>query len=859
MPRTSLALSFAWMADRSRGFERVVIQQAWRWFKRDLQSPELLWLGIALSLSVAALSSVGFLADRMQRAFEFDARQLLAADLLIAADQPIPARFIEAAKDRTLSIAQTVVFPSMATAGERGKLSSLKSVGSDYPLRGELQISRSTNPLDKEKVNSSKGPAPGNAWVDPALLEVLQAKIGDTLALGQARLRIDAVLLRELDRGAAFMNFAPRVMISLDDLPKTELLGLGSRVTYRLLIAGSNAAVADYQNWVVNAMEADQLRGMRIETLETGQPVMRKTLDRAERFLSLIALLTAMVSAVAIALAARRYVVRQANVCAVMKCLGATQGTILRQQLKTLALLGLLAAAFGIAVGWLIQYGLMWFLGNLLLADLPPPSLWPVLWSALLSWFLLLGFAGPPLLTLVQVSPVRLVRRELSGVPVAARWVALLGLLSFAVLLLWAARDWKLASWVGLSFGGAVAVFALLSWIVLKLLARSSVSGMLSRLGFAGRFALRSQARSPAFAVMQITALAIALMALLIILLLRQDLLKTWQGNVPVDAPNRFVINIQSDQRDALTQDLVTAGLGKPDLYPMVRGRLVEINNRPVMPSDYSKDNARRLVDREFNLSYTMDLPDGNQVVAGNWFIQDKPQISVETGIAKTLGLKLGDRLAFEIAGETVSAEITSLRTLEWGSMRVNFFVIMPPVLLQDLPQSWITAYYQPPNIEVLDFRLTQRYPNITVVDVANSLQQIQDVLNRLGAALGLLFTFTIAAAILVLFAAISATQDERFRDAALLKAVGASSPVLAAIASIELAIVGGLAGLLGGFAAALAAWALGHFVLEIEFNSFASSIAMGVAFGLVACAIAGYQFQRKIQRATAMDCLREA
>jgi putative ABC transport system permease protein len=847
------------MAGRFRGFELVVIQQAWRWFRRDLQSPELLWLGIALSLSVAALSSVGFLADRMQRAFEFDARQLLAADLLIAADQPIPARFIEAARERQLSIAQTVIFPSMATVGERGKLSSLKSVSNDYPLRGELQISRRANPQDNDKVKSSKGPAPGTAWVDPALLEVLQAKIGDTLALGQARLRIDAVLLRELDRGAAFMNFAPRVMIALDDLPKTELIGLGSRVTYRLLIAGSNVAVADYQNWVVNAIESDQLRGMRIETLETGQPVMRKTLDRAERFLSLIALLTAMVSAVAIALAARRFVVRQANVCAVMKCLGATQGMILRQQLKTLAFLGLLAAVFGIAVGWLIQYGLMWFLGNLLMADLPPPSLWPVLWSALLSWFLLLGFAGPPLLTLVQVSPVRLVRRELSGVPVAARWVALLGLFSFAVLLLWAARDWKLASWVGLSFGGAIAVFALLSWIALKLLARSSVGGMLSRLGFAGRFALRSQARSPAFAVMQITALAIALMALLIILLLRQDLLKTWQGNVPVDAPNRFVINIQNDQRDALTQDLATAGLGKPDLYPMVRGRLVEINNRPVMPSDYSKDNARRLVDREFNLSYTMDLPGGNQVVAGNWFKQNEPQMSVETGIAKTLGLKLGDRLAFEIAGETVSAEITSLRTLEWGSMRVNFFVIMPPVLLQDLPQSWITAYYQPPATEVLDFRLTQRYPNITVVDVANSLQQIQDVLNRLGAALGLLFTFTIAAAILVLFAAISATQDERFRDAALLKAVGASSPTLAAIASIELAIVGGLAGLLGGFAAALAAWGLGHFVLEIEFNSFASSIAMGLAFGLIACAIAGYQFQRKIQRATAMDCLREA
>lgn len=842
-------------------------QTAFLWIKsaaqrvrRDLQSPELAWLGIALGLSVAALSSVGFLADRMQRAFEFDARQLLAADFLIAADQPIPARFLEAATERKLAIAQTVVFPSMATVGEQGKLSSLKAVSSNYPLRGELQINRQPeNRAQTTNENSSSGPPPGSVWVDPALLEVLQAKVGDSIALGQARLRIDAVLLRELDRGAAFMNFAPRVMISLDDLPSTELIGFGSRVTYRLLVSGSDAAVASYQAWVMNTIESDRIRGMRIETLETGQPVMRKTLERAERFLSLIALLTAMVSAVAIALAARRYVVRQANVCAVMKCFGASSNLILRQQLKTLAILGLIAASCGIAIGWFIQYALMWFLGNLLLADLPAPSLWPVLWSALLSWFLLLGFAGPPLLSLVQIAPIRLVRRELSGVPVAARWVALLGLLSCAALLLWAARDWKLASWVGLSFGGAIAVFALLSWLVLKFLSRSSEHGLFSRLGFAARFALRAQARSPGFAVMQITALAIALMALLIILLLRQDLLQTWQGNIPPDAPNRFVINIQNEQRDGLVQDLERAGLAKPDLYPMVRGRLLEINNRIVMPDDYAKDNARRLVDREFNLSYTMDLPQGNQVVAGQWFGRDEPQISIETGIAKTLGLKLGDRLTFEIAGETVTAAITSLRKLEWGSMRVNFFVIMPPSMLKELPQSWITAYYQPPAIDALDYRLTQTYPNVTVVDVANSLQQIQDVLNRLGAALGLLFTFTIAAAILVLFAAISATQDDRFRDAALLKAVGASSSVLATIASIELAIVGSLAGLLGGLAAAIAAWALGHYVLEIEFNAFASAIAMGVCFGLLACAIAGYRFQRKIQTATAIACLREA
>ncbi|WP_448487718.1 ABC transporter permease [Polynucleobacter sp.] len=783
----------------------------------------------------------------MQRAFQFDARQLLAADLLLVADQPLPERFTQEAKKRGLGSAQTVVFPSMATVGAQSKLASLKAVSGAYPLRGSLQVSPE---------QASTTPLAGSVWVDPAMLNALEAKVGDQMSLGDKTFLIGGILERELDRGAGFMNFAPRVMMSLDDLPATGLIGLGSRVTYRLLLAGNDQAISNYEKWATQWIESEGLRGLRIETLENAQPVMRKTLERAERFLSLVALLTAMVAAVAIALSARRYVLKQADVCAVMKCLGASQKMILANQVKVLGALCLLAAIMGAAIAYGVQEVLIRILGNLVFANLPSLSLWPLAWSVLFSSCLLIGFAGPPLFSLVMISPVRLIRKELGSVNIKVIWVALFGLMTCLALIAIAAQDWKLASWVAASFGAAVALFTLVSWCLLRIL-NMLFSGCGAQ-SFALRFALTVQARRSGFAVMQITALGIALMALLLILLLRQDLLSTWQGNIPVDAPNRFMINVQEDQKPNIAKSLLDAGVAKPSFSPMVRARLVEVNGKTIGPNDYVDENARRLVDREFNLSYTEQLPEGNRITSGKWIEGSAPQVSLEAGIAKTLKLKLGDQMTFELAGEKVTAPITSLRKLDWSSMKVNFFVIMPPAMLEQMPQSWITSYYQSAAIEGLDYQLAQTYPNLTIVDVATSLRQIQDVLDRLSSVLGLLFAFTIAAAILVLVAAIAATQDERFRSAALLKAVGASRALLRKIALAELLIIGVLAGALAGLAAGMAAWALGRFVLEIEFNAFAQSLAMGISFGVVACLLAGFRFQRKIQTTTAMECLRE-
>lgn len=816
--------------------------------RRDLRSSELLWLLVALTLSVTALSSVSFLADRMQRAFEFDARQLLASDLLIVSDQPLPSLFLDEAKSQNLRVAQTIVFPSMATVGSFSKLASLKVVSPQYPLRGALKVQ------SKEKVSSiTSGPEQGFVWVDPAMLASLHATVGDSIVLGQKTFVIGGILERELDRGAGFMNFAPRVMMSLADLSDTGLIGLGSRVTYRLLLAGSDAQIGSYGLWANQYIEKESLKGLRIETLENAQPLMRKTLERADRFLSLIALLTAMVAAVAIALSAHRYTRKQADVCAALKCLGASSSMILKRQGETLLLLGLIAAFLGSLFGYLGQHVLTALLGNLVLAQLPSASLWPVLWSVLVAWCLLFGFAGPSIYSLVKVSPIRLIRKEFDGIATSALWTTLCGLVAAALLIMLAARDWKLALWTCFSFGAALAVFAFVSWCALRLL--SSIHTHRFSFGFV----ILSQGRRTGLAVLQITALGIALMALLLVLLLRADFLSAWQGNIPADAPNRFMINVQGDQKQDLTKSLENAGISSPQFYPMVRGRLVDINGKDVKPNDFVEENAKRLIDREFNLSYTNQLPSGNQILSGQWIEGDAPQISIETGIAKTLKLKLGDLLSFEVAGERITAPITSLRKLDWGSMRVNFFVIMPPAQLQSLPQSWITSYYQPPQQESLDFQLSQAYPNLTIVDVSASLRQIQEVLNKLSSVLGLLLAFTIAAAILVLMSAIAATQDERYKNAALLKALGASRSTLAKIANIELIMIGLLAGLLAGLASGMAAWALGRYVLDIEFNAFGQAILMGVAFGVIACLASGYRFQKKIQKATAVECLREA
>lgn len=826
---------------------------------RSFRSVEFVWLLGALIISVASMSSVAYLADRMQRAFERDAKQLIAADVIVQADQPIPEQFQKNAQSRGLKTAQTVVFPTMSSFKSQTKLVALKAVTTGYPLRGSIKTSNNLSDLQGTIGNSV--PNPGAVWVDAALMPSLNIKMGDQLGLGQATFKVEAIITQELDKGAGFLNFAPRVMIREDELSKTRLIGLGSRVTYRLLVAGNEQDVTDFIAWTDKEIQNKQLRGIKSEGVDNSQPLMRATLDRAEKFLSLVAMLTAMVAAVAIALAAKRYTSRQAQSVAIWKCLGATRRQVLWEHGRASLFIGLIGGVGGAFLGWLGHQVLLYFLGDLLVSDLPPTSIWPLIWSVVVSIILLIGFVWPPILSLSQISPLRVIRKEVIVNAPSAWLLMLLGLTTFFGLLLLVAKDLKLA---GLTLGGftfATILFLGVAWLLVKLASYLAEHTFLGR-DVIQRFAWQSLSRRSLLTGLQVASLAIAIMALLLLAVVRQDLLNAWKSGSPPDAPNRFLINIQPEQKTGLEKDLLDSGVEKVILYPMIRGRLTHINEELVLPQNYQDGRAQRLVDREFNLSYAAKLPEKNKVVAGSWHGNTtQAELSIESGIAKTLQLKLGDQLVFDIAGLTVQAKITSIRQLDWASMRVNFFAILPPSLMSEMPQTWITAYRQVARQDSqlpIDIALVAKYPNITVVDVESALNQVQDVLDRLSAAIELLFVFTIAAGVLVLIAALGATQDERLKDAALLKTLGASGAQIQKSFFTELLVIGFISGALAAGGAILVGWGLAEFIFEISFPIPWIVFLYGTIFGVLICCIGGLWLQRKISKTSSLEVLRQ-
>jgi len=454
------------------------------------------------------------------------------------------------------------------------------------------------------------------------------------------------------------------------------------------------------------------------------------------------------------------------------------------------------------------------------------------------------------------VPPARVLRHEAATAPARSLLGYTAGTAAFGLLIWWVAGDARLGAVVAAGFLGAFALFALLAWLCVALLAR--VRGAAAGLP-ALRFALAGVVRRRAATVTQVCALAIGLMALLLLTMTRTDLLAGWQRTLPADAPNRFLINIQPDQRAAVAQRLQQAGVGQAVLYPMVRGRLTAIDGRPVSSADYQEGRAQRLVDREFNLSYAAEMPAGNRLDAGRWLAPESHEISLETGLAETLGVKLGQRLTFDVAGQPVDVIVTSLRGVDWDTMRANFFAILSPAALENAPQSWITAFHLPTGQERLLPDLVHQFPNLTVFDVGTILKQLQTVLDQVSQAVQLLFVFTLAAGVLVLAAALTATRDERTREAALLRALGATRRQLARAQRLELLAVGGLAGLLGAAGASAVAWVLSRYVFDFGVSFTLWPWLVGLVAGMAGAWAGGALALRGVLRTPPLITLREA
>ncbi len=841
--------------------------QSLRMTMRDWRAGELRFLLMALIVAVSALSAVGFFVERLRSGLDRDAHQLLGADLLINADTPLRADWRAEAQRRGLLLADTVTFPSMAQAGDGEQsvslLASVKAVSRGYPLRGKLKITTNAEQAQNALGLAADGtPAPGTVWVDANLLTALKVAVGGTIRLGDASFKVTQLIASEPDRGAAFANFAPRLMLSTADLAATGLVANGSRVTYRLQVAAPTAQdagkVAPFQQWVQGQIEAGSVKGVRLESLETGRPEMRATLDRADRFLSLVGLLSAMLAAVAVAMAARRFMLRHMDACAMLRCLGLTQREVTLLYLIEFGLVGLVGSALGVLVGFGGHFVLLELLGKLIATDVPPVSALPALQGLLTGMLLLIGFALPPILQLRNVPHNRVIRREQAAPQPLALATYGLGIAMFVTLLLWQTGDVKLALIVAAGFLGGAGVFALAGWLGLAALKHAR--------GWVGhhswRFAVTSLRRRPGATVVQIVALSLGLMALLVLTVVRGDLMDAWRSATPKDAPNRFVINIMPEQADELTQRLSAAHVVAPTLYPMIRGRLTAVNSVPLTDKTYLEDGAKRLAEREFNLSTMRDMPPANQLVAGRWFA-DAPgqpaEASVEEGIAKTLKLKLGDTLRFDIAGQSVEARVTSLRKLEWSSMRVNFFVIINPGAMHNTPQTFITAFHLPPQQGGLVNTLTRAFPNLTVVDVGGVLKQVQDVIDQVVTAVEFLFLFTLASGVLVLYAALMGSTDERTREAGLLRALGATRKQLSQAQWIEFALVGALAGLLAASGAAALGWALARFVIQFDWTFHPQVWLAGLVAGMLCALAGGWLGLRKVLRQPPLQTLREA
>ncbi|HET9650789.1 MAG TPA: FtsX-like permease family protein [Usitatibacter sp.] len=803
---------------------------AMRMLRRNASAAELRVLLLALVIAIASVTTVGFFADRVQAALDQQANELLGGDLVLIADHPVPAKFGELAAAEGLATARTRTFPSMVGRGEGVNLAEIKAVSAGFPLRGRIRIVDVPGGAEREVEG---GPAPGTVWIGLPLAARLGLKVGDTLNVGRARLAIAALIAREPDSVLDYFGIAPRVLMSEADLDATQLMQVGSRVTNRLLVRGEPKAVERFRE----AARPLVGRGERLEGVRDARSEVRIALERSQRFLGLASLLSVVLASVAVALAARRFSQREIDAAAMMRCLGATQAQIFWLHAWQFIVLGLAACVLGGLIGYGAQSVLSRWLSAFFTVALPLPGPLPGLRGMVIGLVLLLGFTLPPLIRLRSVSTLRVLRRELAMAEPFSAAAFLLGLAALAALIVWQAGDLKLGGIALGGFAGTLAVAGIAGYGLIRLVARlrGAASGP-------WRYGLANLRRRTGASLVQIIALGLGIMAMLLLTLVRTELVTAWQESMPPDMPNRFAINIQGDQLAEVKRQFAQTGFTMPDLYPMVRGRLVAIGERKVSAAAYEDERAKRLVEREFNLSWAERLRADNRIVSGRFWDPGsrEPQFSVEEGLAKTLGIKVGDVLAFDVAGSRFSAKVTSLRKVDWDSFKPNFYVIATPPLLEGYAASWITSFYLPPGREDVITRLVQQFPNVSVIDMSALMAQFQRITDQVSRAVEFVFLFAIAAGLVVLFAAITSTQDERVFEGAILRTLGASTRQLATLQLAEFLAIGLLAGTVAAAGAVALALVLSDRVLGVPYEVHALLPLTGIFVGGLGVAIAG-------------------
>ncbi len=777
--------------------------------RRDWRERDVRVVLVALIIAVATVATIALFASQLQRTLVTSASAFLAADRQLEAEngRPVPDQWLQEAAARGLATGQMVEFSTMVFGGDRFQLVAVKAVSDEYPLRGDVEIQRAPEAA-RELVAS--GPAPGEVWINPRLLRLLELEIGDTLEVGNRSLTVTALLVREPDGGFRLSALAPRVMMHREDVASTGVVREGSRVEYVYLFAGDDAALDDYYRWLEPRLEPSH----EWEGIRDGETFSR-SLQRAERFLLLGGSLAVLLAAVAVAVASRQYALSQRDTVALLKTLGLEGAGIGRLYLRRLMLWG----AAGVLGGLLVSLPLFWLLAGAL-SDvlerpvdirLDPMALMPALLTALVSLF---AFAYPPIRRLRQVPAMRVLRSQ-PGESGREAWpdIAIAVVAVFGLVWLYAG-ELALAASLLAGLALLLGTLALVGWVLMAVLRRVRGGGNAWRLALVGLYRHRNASLS------QIAVFAMTLMLAATLILVRSSLLDDWKAQLPEDAPNHFLINIAPDAVNGVADYWARQGQPLATLYPMVRGRLTELNGQPIKEA-VSKDERIGALNRELNLTWMAQLPEDNDIVAGRWFANgERTGVSVEAELAERLGLSLGDRLTFTIGSETVTEPVTSIRTVQWDSMKPNFYMVFPPGGgLEGMPATWITSFYLPADRKNALNGFTRAFPTVSVLEIDHVIARIQDIVQQVTRAIETILALILAAALVVLAAVVSATLRDRQREGALLRTLGGRQSLLVRSTMLEFAILGGFAGWLGVVAAEAAVYALQFRMFEGTFQ----------------------------------------
>jgi putative ABC transport system permease protein len=824
---------------------RFALRNLWR----DLKSGELSVLLLALTVAVLSLTAVGFFTSRISQGVRAQAAEVLAADLRLESPNPIPARYFEEARARGLKSAQILAFPTAIFSGELSQLAALNAVSASYPLRGHVRIADA--PFGVARA-TDRIPGRGEVWIDARIIAQLKLELGAAMRIGTASFRVTQVLDYRPDQGTGFVNLAPAALLNYDDVASTQLIQPGSRVTYAALFAGAAEPVNAFREYIVSTKAA----GERLREVDESSRQLNSAIDRASRFLNLASLASVLLAAVAVAMGARRYAARHIDTVALMKCMGASQGFVLAISIIELSLLAVFAVAIGAMLGYLAQSGLAWLLRDLIRTELPAASLAPLPIALVTVLAMLIGFALPPLLQLKSTPPARVLRKSVSAPPLRYGLSYLLALAALFAILWSLVRDAELVFSVLAGVLGVGLVLTVAGYGLVRLTGR-----LRGGVGVAWRYGLANVSRRGGDSVVQIVAFGLGLMVLLLLAVVRGDLLADWRRSLPADVPNNFLINIRPEERQSLQDFLQSRGLGQPQLFPMVRARIAAINAKPAESLKFPGDAGRGFLEREQNLTWSAGLMEDNQLIAGSWWKPadaGKPLVSISTEYQEALQLKLGDMISFDIAGETLTVQVASIRKIRWDSFRPNFFLVFPPGLLDGAAGTYMTSVFLTPSQRPSLADLVRQFPTISVLDVDAILKQIRTIMDRASLAVQYVFLFTLAAGIVVLLAAVQSTRDERRYESAMLRTLGASRGTVLQGVAAEFSALGFLSGTLAAFGATTVGWVLARRLFSLEYTLDPWVWVVGLMCGTLLVGVSGTLATRRVVNTPPIHTLRD-